>query len=64
VVSESGNEERVRAAFEDLAEELSARFGTRFHFMVATRPLEEMVRSEEYEGGLWARIAAESVEMV
>jgi len=64
VVSDSGNEERVRAAFDDLAEELSARFGTRFHFMVATRPLEEMVRSEEYEGGLWARIAAESVEMV
>ena len=52
----------VRSGFEGLAEELQARFGTNFHFMIATRPLDEMARSGAQGGVLWAQIAAEAVE--
>ena len=54
----------VRSGFEGLAEELQARFGTNFHFMIATRPLDEMARSGAQGGALWAQIAAEAVEFV
>lgn len=54
----------VRSGLEDLAEQLRARFGTNFHFMIATRPLDEMARNDAQGGALWAQIAAEAVEFV
>ena len=54
----------VRSGLEDLAEELQASFGTNFHFMIATRPLDEMARKDDQGGALWAQIAAEAVEFV
>jgi predicted nucleotidyltransferase len=54
----------VRSGLEDLAEELRASFGTNFHFMIATRPLDEMARKDEQGGALWAQIAAEAVEFM
>jgi predicted nucleotidyltransferase len=64
VVVDPSQEERVRAALEELAEELRARFGTDFHFVVASRPLVEMARSEERDGALWPQVAAEAIELV
>ncbi len=64
VVAEPNSEERLQAGLEDLAEELRERFGTGFHFVAASRPLDEMVQSERSKEALWHQIAAEAIELV
>jgi hypothetical protein len=38
---------------------MSRRFGVDFHFVIATKPLEQMVRAERDQAGLWHSVAAE-----
>lgn len=64
VVVDPDDEGRARAELADLAEELRSRFGTDFHFVVASRPLDEMARSNDQEGGVWPQVAADAIELV
>ncbi len=62
LVIDGSDEELVRAGLDAVAEDLRDRFGTDFHFMVATRPIDQMAR-RRVSGDLWRSIAAEGVEV-
>jgi predicted nucleotidyltransferase len=53
----------VRAAMDDVQADLSRRFGVDFHFVIATKPLEQMVRAERDQAGLWHSVAAEGKQL-
>ena len=62
LVIDGSDEDLVRAELDAVAEDLRVRFGTDFHFIVATRPIDQMAR-RRVSGGLWRSIAAEGVEV-
>ena len=59
VVFDQGKRSAVQAAIDEVQAELSAHFGLSIHVVAAFRPLDQMVRTEGDQGGLWHSVAAE-----
>jgi DNA-binding transcriptional ArsR family regulator len=59
LVTDEAAEPALRGALEGIHAALAHRFGLGFHFVIATKPLVEMVCAEPDQTGLWHSVAAE-----
>jgi hypothetical protein len=59
LVTDEATEPALRGALDGIQAGLARRFGLGFHFVIATKPLAEMVCAERDQTGLWHSVAEE-----